>query len=77
MHLIKICAYSHVTIKQTAVVDYQIEVTFISMLILKAIDSTEKSKRFSSQFFDLKHLKAIFAHARNEKGTPLKEASNT
>ena len=33
-------AYFHVTIKQTAVVDYQIEVTFISILILKAIDST-------------------------------------
>ena len=36
--LIKICAYSHVTIKQTAVVDF--EVMFISVSILKASDST-------------------------------------
>ena len=33
------CTYS-VTIKQTSVVDYQIEVLFLSILILKAIDST-------------------------------------
>ena len=35
----QICPYSCVTIKQTAVVDYLIEVMFISILILKAIDS--------------------------------------
>ena len=39
MWLIKIYAYSYVTIKQTAVIDYQIKVTFINILILKAIDS--------------------------------------
>ena len=50
-------AYFHVTIKQTAVVDYQIEVTFISILILKAIDSTLKSKRFSSQSYIYKKRK--------------------
>ena len=33
-------AYSYVTIKQTAVADCQIEVTFKSVFILKAIDST-------------------------------------
>ena len=35
--------------EQTAVVDYQNKVTLISILILKAIDCTKKSKRFTSQ----------------------------
>ena len=39
-YIMAICAYSHVTIKQAAVVDYYLEVMFISILILKAIDST-------------------------------------
>ena len=34
------CAYSHVTIKQIAVIDFEILALFISILILKAIDST-------------------------------------
>ena len=40
MCLIKLRAYSNVSIKQTPVVDYQIEVTFIYILIPKDIDST-------------------------------------
>ena len=46
--LIKKSTKSHVTVKQTAVFD-QTEVTFISTLILKAIDCTKKPKKFSSQ----------------------------
>ena len=38
--LVKICAYSHVTIKQMIAVDYYIEVVFMSILILKAFIST-------------------------------------
>ena len=44
MYLIKICAYSHVTIIPMAVIDYQIEVMLISILILKAIDSALLTK---------------------------------
>ena len=40
LNLIKICAYSDVIIIQTAVSDYQIEATLISILILGAIDSS-------------------------------------
>ena len=39
--MIKICAYSHVTIKQMVVVDYYIKVMLISILILKATDSNK------------------------------------
>ena len=38
--LIKICAYSHATIKHATVFDYQFEVTFITILTLKAVDFT-------------------------------------
>ena len=38
--LIEICAYPHVTIKQLAVVNYEIEVMFKNNLIFKAVDST-------------------------------------
>ena len=48
--LIKVCAYSFVTNKQMAVVDYYIEVTLVSILIQKTCDSTKKSNRFFSQF---------------------------
>ena len=57
------CAYFHIAIKQTAVFDYQTDVTFISILILKAIDSTWKSRRFSSQLYIYKE----------QKGHPIEE----
>ena len=55
--LIKIRAYSHDIIIQTAVIDISIKVMLIilsilitlSILILKGIDSIQKPKRFSSQ----------------------------
>ena len=52
LYFIKICAYSYVTVIPTAVIDYQINVTLISILIMKAIDSSEKLKKvlFSVQF---------------------------
>ena len=37
------------TLKQTAVVEYYNKITLINILILKAIDSTYKSTRFTSQ----------------------------
>ena len=48
--LVKMYAYSYVTITQTAAIDYWIKVMLTSILILKAIDSTWKSKGFSSQY---------------------------
>ena len=66
--LIKICAYSHVIIKQTAVIDYQIQVTFISILILEAIDSTQKLKRiFSVQF---RSIQKVYLHMKDRKKAP-------
>ena len=64
--------YSHVTIKQVAVVDYYLELLFISILILKAIDSTKKSKRFPSQ----SSLQAFKRHAciyKEQKGHSIEE----
>ena len=69
--LIKICAYSHVSIIQIAVIDYQIEVTLMSIFILKATDSTQKSKRSSSQ----PSLQAFKEYICIE-GTQLKKTSN-
>ena len=43
------CDYVHVITKQTAAFNYQIEVMFKGISTLKAIDSTEKSKKFPSQ----------------------------
>ena len=68
--LIKICAYSHVTIKQRAVVDF--EVMFISVSILKASDSTEKWKRFSSQS-SLQAFKRYICIYKEWKGHLIKE----
>ena len=59
--LIKMCAYSHVTVIQRVVTNYYIEVTLISILILKSVDSTTNCKGFFlSPVY--KHLKCIFAY---------------
>ena len=42
--MIKICAYSDVTIIPTTVIDYQIEVPLIRILIQKAFDSALLTK---------------------------------
>ena len=42
--MIKICAYSHVTIIPTTVIDYQIEVPLIRILIQKVFDSALLTK---------------------------------
>ena len=46
--LVKICAYSHVTIKQMIAVDYYIEVVFMSIFILKGFISTYTFSDLSS-----------------------------
>ena len=48
-YLIKISAYTHVTFKQTEL-SLIIKVILMKILILKAIDSAQKPKSFSSQF---------------------------
>ena len=67
--LIKIHVYPDVTIKQTAVIDYQIEVKFVSILTLKAIDCTLKSKSFSSQSM-LQAFKRYICIYKGQKGHP-------
>ena len=67
--MFKVCAYSHVTIKQNAVVDYKIEVRFISILIfLKQLilHRNERSFLLSPLY---KHFKGMFVYTRNEKST--------
>ena len=49
LYLIMVSTYSRVTIIRTAVIDYQIKITLISILILKTFDSIQKLKRLSSQ----------------------------
>ena len=67
--LIKICAYFHVTIIPTAVIDYQIEITLISILILKAIDSAlltkEKQRRMNGKMMTLTFFKLYAAYIKN------------
>ena len=70
--LIKIYACSCVTIKQMAVTDHKIKVPFISILILKATDSTQKSKRFCSQP-SLHAFKRYVCIYKEQKGHSIEE----
>ena len=65
--LIKICAYFHVAMKQTAVVDYQIKVMFMSILILKLLILHRNQKRFLlSPVYN--QVKGILVYTTDEKG---------
>ena len=70
--LFNVCAYSHVTIKQAAVAGCYIEVMFISILILKAFDSTKKLKRVCFQS-RLQAFKRYICLYKEQKGHSFEE----